>query len=52
MDISEFGSQVKLFIWVNDYTKVSEYTLELGDEVRQIIEKHNKNKVLKIEKKV
>ncbi|MDD3409022.1 MAG: mechanosensitive ion channel [Methanobacteriaceae archaeon] len=52
MDISEFGSQVKLFIWVNDYTKISEYTLELGDEVRQIIEKHNKNKVLKIEKKV
>ena len=51
MELSEFGCEVKILVWVDDYLKISEYTLELTNELRKIIEKYDKHSVLKIEKK-
>ncbi len=51
VELSEFGGEVKILVWVDDYLKISEYTLELTNELRKIIEKYDKHSVLKIEKK-
>jgi small conductance mechanosensitive channel len=43
VELNEFGSQVKILVWIDDYSKISGYKLELANEVRKIIKEYDKN---------
>lgn len=41
---AEFGNTVEILLWIDDYSKLGEYQLELTNELQKIIEKHKQNK--------